>query len=351
MSITIKEIAEQAGVSRGTVDRVLHNRGGVRPDIAEKIHRIAEQHSFRMNKAGRILAVRKQPLTIGCLMPGVGNLFFDDVIRGYEAAQQELADYGVSLKIKNIKGFEPEKHIAAIQSLLDEGCTALCLSTLDTPELCVFINRVIDANIPVIAVNTDIPGTRRICYVGSDYYKGGRTAAQLLSKILAPAEQPLHIAVFTGSRNIKGHNERISGFTDGLTAHHTAYSLIAIIEGFDNDEYVFLPAIALFDQHPEINCIYIAASCVAGVCTALRQSAMVQPPEHIHIIVFDDLPATKQLIKEGLIDFTICQSPFQQGYQAVHTLFNYILDTQEHPDEYILMNTFIKISENIDDNG
>ena len=349
MAITIKEIAEQAGVSRGTVDRVLHNRGGVKPDIAEKIRQIAQQHSFKMNKAGRILAVKKQPLTIGCLMPGVGNLFFDAVIKGYTDAQQELEDYGVSLKIQNIKGFEPEQHISAIQTLIDEGCGALCLSTLDVPEVCTVINEIIEKNIPVIAVNTDIPNTKRICYIGSNYYKGGKTAAQLLSKLLDNTKQPLRIAVFTGSLNIKGHNERISGFIDGLKTYQVSHSVINIIEGFDNDEYVFLPALALFDAHPEINCIYIAASCVAGVCTALRQADMKLNIKQIRIIVFDDLPETKQLIKEGLIDFTICQSPYRQGYQAVHTLFNYILDQNDRPEEQILMNTIIKIAENIDD--
>lgn len=349
MAITIKEIAERAGVSRGTVDRVLHNRGGVKPEIEARIRQIAEQHSFKMNKAGRILAVRKQPITIGCLMPGVGNLFFDDVIRGYTAAQEELEDYGVSLKIKNIRGFSPEDHMKAIQELLDEGCKALCLSTLDVPEVCAFIDGIISRGIPVIAVNTDIPDTNRICYIGSDYYKGGKTAAQLLSKLLGKREMPLKIAVFTGSLNIKGHNERITGFVDGLSVYHVKHSIINVIEGFDNDEYVFLPALALFEQHPEINCIYIAASCVAGVCTALKQSAMYLQAERIRIVVFDDLPETKKLIREGLIDFTICQSPYQQGYQAIHALFNYILDNHDIPEKNIFMNTIIKIAENLDD--
>lgn len=349
MAITIKEIAEQAGVSRGTVDRVLHNRGGVKPEIEARIKRIAEQNSFRINKAGRILAGRKQPLVVGCLMPGVGNLFFDDVISGYTSAQKELADYGVSLKIKNIRGFSPERHIEAIQELLDEGCRALCLSTLDVPEVCRFIDGIIEKGIPVIAVNTDIPETKRICYIGSDYYKAGKTAAQLLSKILRPGELPLKIAVFTGSLNIKGHNERITGFEEGLSAYHVENSIINITEGFDNDEYVFLPALAIFEKHPEINCIYIAASCVAGVCTALKQSVMKLQPERIRIVVFDDLPETKRLIREGLIDFTICQSPFQQGYQAIHALFNYALDKRDIPANNILMNTIIKIAENLDD--
>lgn len=349
MAITIKEIAEQAGVSRGTVDRVLHNRGGVKPEIEAKIKQIAEQNAFRMNKAGRMLAVRKQPLTIGCFIPGEGNLFFDDVIRGYMAAQEELADYGITLKIKNIRGFDPQRHKAAIQGLLDEGCKALCLTTLDAPDVCAFVDEIISGGIPVIAVNTDIPNTKRICYIGSDYYKGGKTAAHLLAKVLPDTNTPLKIAVFTGSRKIKGHNERISGFIDGLNAYKVRHSIADTIEGFDDNEYVFLPALAFFEKHPDINCVYIAASCVAGVYTALKQSAMSTHIAKIKIVVFDDLPETKKLIREGLIDFTICQSPFQQGYQAIHAMFNYVLDGSRIPEKHIFMNTTIKIAENLDD--
>ena len=88
--------------------------------------------------------------------------------------------------------------------------------------------------------------------------------------------------------------------------------------------------------------------------TALRQS-MDRLEHEPRVVVFDDPPETKRLIREGLIDFTICQSPFLQGYQAIHTLFNYVLDGSipqgQGQDRSILMQTFIKITENLDDEG
>ncbi|MDD4076288.1 MAG: helix-turn-helix domain-containing protein, partial [Eubacteriales bacterium] len=56
MAITIKQIAVKAGVSRGTVDRVLHNRGGVKPDIAEHVRMIAQELGYKPNRAARLLA-------------------------------------------------------------------------------------------------------------------------------------------------------------------------------------------------------------------------------------------------------------------------------------------------------
>ena len=75
MAVTIRQIAAVAGVSRGTVDRVLHNRPGVKPEIAEHVRRIADELGFEPNRAGKILAARKQPIRIGCFLPSKGNAF------------------------------------------------------------------------------------------------------------------------------------------------------------------------------------------------------------------------------------------------------------------------------------
>ncbi len=61
---TIKEIAELAGVSRRTVDRVINHRGSVKPDTEEKIRKIIEELSYTPNAAGRSLAAHKKKLRL-----------------------------------------------------------------------------------------------------------------------------------------------------------------------------------------------------------------------------------------------------------------------------------------------
>ena len=77
---TIKEIAELAGVSRGTVDRVLNNRGAVHPKTAEKILDIARALDYRPNKAGTALAAQKKKYRIGVILFSRHNPFFDEVM-------------------------------------------------------------------------------------------------------------------------------------------------------------------------------------------------------------------------------------------------------------------------------
>ena len=89
---SIKEIAALAGVSRGTVDRALNNRGGVNREVAERIRRIAAEKDYKTNRAALALAARKKPLKIGAIFPVEGNVFFLDVIAGLRAAEEEYKD-------------------------------------------------------------------------------------------------------------------------------------------------------------------------------------------------------------------------------------------------------------------
>ena len=65
---TIKDIADLAGVSRGTVDRVLNNRGAVNSQTAEKIMEIVRALDYRPNKAGTDLAAQKKTYRIGVIL-------------------------------------------------------------------------------------------------------------------------------------------------------------------------------------------------------------------------------------------------------------------------------------------
>lgn len=341
MAATIKKIAEAAGVSRGTVDRVLNNRGGVKPDVAEQVRAIAAAMGYSPNRAGKILAARKQPIAIGCFLPSIGNAFFDDVIAGFRKAEAELADFGVSVVIKTVKGYHAEEHIAAIGELLEQGCTALCVCTINIPQIRNYINQIVASGVPVVAVNTDLSKTQRLCYIGPDYLSSGQTAAGMIA-LCAPAE--LKLLIVTGSLKIKGHNERIRGFSQTLKNQHLPYKLVDIFESFDNDDYAYETALKIFKEHAEINCVYIAAAGVAGVCRAILEADL---PHKLRVLSYDDIQATRALLRSGVIDFTICQEPNEQGYRSVTVLFDYLMGGKRQAPPNHFTNTVIKIKENL----
>jgi len=342
MSVTIKEIASVAGVSRGTVDRVLHNRKDVNSEVARQIQDLADRMGYIPNRAGKVLAARKQQIKFGCLLPDTSNPFFNSVIDGFHRAESELTDYGVTVDILLVQGFDQQAHIEGIRKMAAAGYSGICVTTLDVPEVQKEIFVITQQNVPVVSVNTDIPDSGRICYVGPDYEKAGRTAAGMLS---LTAHEPLHILVISGSFKIRGHNERIKGFRSGLMLHHIDAEITKTVEAFDDLEDAYRLTKQILSDQPDINCIFIAAGGVPGVYRAVKE--LHRPP--ITMLVFDELPEIRQAIKEGGINFTICQEPEIQGYTGIMRLFSWLMEGGKKSAADYITHTIIKIADNIDD--
>ena len=80
MAITLNQIAEICGVSRGTVDRALHNKGNVRPAVAERIKAVANEYGYTPNRAGLALSRASHPIRIGVIMFSVQTPFMQIVL-------------------------------------------------------------------------------------------------------------------------------------------------------------------------------------------------------------------------------------------------------------------------------
>ncbi len=342
MAVTIKDIAQEAGVSRGTVDRVLHNRQGVNPEVAKLVREIADKLGFVPNKAGKILAAKKQPIKFLYLLPASARPFFDQVIQGVHRAERELADYGVTVDIKFFKDFKSETHIKELKKNLALDYAGYCVTTLDTPEVQLVVHEVIESGKPLVSVNTDVPDSDRICYVGTDYLRAGKTAAGMISFITS---EPLKILVITGSYNIRGHKERIKGFEEGLKIHKVQYSIIDTIEAEDDDICSFNRTKEFLQKGIDINCIFLAAAGCAGVCKALEQFNRTD----IEVIAFDEIPTIQEHIKSGLIKFTIGQEPEIQGYMGIQRLFSWLMSNGTQKCSDYITQTIIKIKENMEE--
>ena len=236
MAVTIKDIAAAVGVSRGTVDRVINHRGGVSEEVAARVEQAVEEMGYFPNRAGRILAARKKPVTIGCLLPSDKITFFHDVIRGFFRAERELSDFGVSLRLKEVRGYDPEIHLAALRELLAENVSALCVATIETPEITALLNQTAAEGVPVAAINIDLPHVNRLFYIGSNYLAGGRTAGGLLSLM---AKGPVSLFVVAGSSNIHSHHLRIEGFAQVMKEKETAYTLVDVQVTQDDSEVAY----------------------------------------------------------------------------------------------------------------
>lgn len=92
---SIESIAAKAGVSRGTVDRVLHNRGQVKPETAEKVRAVMEELDFQPNALGRAFYLSRKKHKIGVLVSFREPDFQKQVMEGVDSGIAYAQQHGV----------------------------------------------------------------------------------------------------------------------------------------------------------------------------------------------------------------------------------------------------------------
>lgn len=339
--MTIKEIAQICGVSRGTVDRVLNHRGKVKPETEALILRTIDRMGYAKNIAGKALTVKRSAPVFGALVSSEGNPFFDDVIAGLRKAEEELSDYGVTVLLKTMRGYDVERQLQLIDQLRGAGMAGLILQPVNDERIEKKIRELSGEGVFTVTVNTDIENSCRLCYVGSDYISGGETAAGLVRLV---TQGQAKLGVITGVSTLLGHVQRLEGFERHLRELCPGIEFVAHASAMDDMDHSYRVTAEMLRAHPQIDTLFIIASGAYGACRAVIELGR---EKSMRVVTFDMIPSTIEMMKRGLVKAVVCQQPFLQGYQSVKAAFDILLMGFCKQGDQIIMENQIKILENL----
>ena len=337
--VTIKKIADLCGVSRGTVDRVINDRGNVKPETKELVLNMARQLGYKPNPAGKALSARKKHPVVGVLISSEGNPFFDEVIRGIKLAAEKYEIYGLEVIWRNMRGYDVSSQYKIMEELKDK-VNALIINPVNDAVIAREIDKFVDSGIFVVTINNDIDKTKRHCYVGSDYVNGGETAGALL-KMIAPPKSD--IGIIMGSSKILGHKQRLAGFEYKIRDNKN-FKIVDIKENNDDDICSYDVTKKMLEAYPQINVLFIVAAGVYGACRAVLSLGR---QKDLTILAFDTVPTTVEMMKQHVIKAVIYQHPYRQGQRAMQVVFEYLVNGIEPDKTKHIMKNEIKILENL----
>ncbi len=338
--VTIKEIADLCGVSRGTVDRVLNNRGNVKSEKKALILKVAKEMNYTPNPAGKALAARKLKPTVAVVMPSIGIKFFDVVLEAMKKSAASYAMYGMQVEWYLTKGYDVEEQYNRLMKLSGK-VNGVILMPINDDRICQAIKALTDEGVFVVTINTDIENSTRNCYVGTDYFNGGTTAGALLQLL---HKEQLNVGITLGSLQILGHQQRLDGFRQVLKGNPQT-EIVGIVEDQDDEVLSYEKNLAMLREHPEINALFAATS--GGIYGACRAIMACNPKHDMTVVVFDNLPTTVELMEQGIIQATIYQHPRRQGQIAMQIIFEYLVNGKAPEKELYLLTNEIRIKENI----
>ena len=154
MRMTIKDIAAAAGVSRGTVDRALHGRGRVNPELCARILSIAQQMNYKPSIAAKQLVIQRRKLRIGFMCPYADQGFWLEVIQAAKAAIDELAEYKVTVFVRHFSLYMPDEQIALIDELAALDISGLVIVPLDDAGVRQKLAGLMAAGVAIVTINT-----------------------------------------------------------------------------------------------------------------------------------------------------------------------------------------------------
>jgi LacI family transcriptional regulator len=311
--LTLRDIARQAGVSLATVDRVLHNRPGVRPDTVRRVKEAVERNAFQPHVAAAELA-RGRSRRFAFVMPSGPNPFMQEIEAYLGEMSAWLSARRLAVELVATDVFDATVLTATLESLAGDF-DGVAVVALDHPSVRAAINDLVDGGTKVVTLVSDVPSSRRHHYVGIDNIAAGRTAGALIGRLVGP--KPGKIAIVAGSQGLRDHAERIFGFNQVMVSEFSQLDVLPIVEGRDDDARSEQLTTKLLRDHLDIVGLYNAGAGTPGVAKALIEAGRAS---QLVFVGHDVTMTTRKLLLQGVMDAVISQNPGHEARAAVRVL-------------------------------
>lgn len=301
----LEDVARAAGVGIATVDRVLNERGNVSPETARRVIEAAR----RLGLKRALPRPYARLLRLEALLARPDPPLLARLGQGFAKVAATLSRSAL-IERTALRAAEPEAVAERIRASRADG---LMLYAEEHPAI---VAAIAEARRPVVCLVTDMPGSRRIAYVGIDNRRAGRTAGFLVARL---ARRPGVALVVTNRLAFRAHAERVEGFRAGLLQEAPELAVAAVLECHDDDDRAGHLVSAALRQHPNVVAAYNSGGATAAVGAAIRKRC---GPGDVAYIGHELDATTTALLQDGTLTLTIDQNLELQAWRAVEALLH-----------------------------
>ena len=316
MAVTIQKIAELSGVSRGTVDRVLHGRPNVNPMIREKVVRAAEKLGYQPPVPPKSADCKQAAILIPQWTDGYFNR---QIVSGIRKALRYIADPAFVLTEQPLRTMTMQELLRAMDEQIRSGVDGLIIRAENTPEVRAAIEQAVQQGVTVITYDADVPDSGRLCHAGQDLVRAGAIAAGVMARLIRPPE---HVLIVTGNLRMEAHEGRVDGFCRRLLELGFSEDAYRVIETNEMPELTGELVAQALQADSRLHAVYMACQPLSGCIAGIRKARRTTRP---HIVCNDLTPTAKRYLREGTVDFVIGQSFSQESFHAVLAMYQMLL--------------------------
>ena len=310
--VTAQDVAEEAGVSLATVDRVLNKRKGVRSETIKKVATAMNRLNFVRDQTAANLA-RSRSYRFTFIVSAGETSFFSDIQSEIEAAKFEAAKERIDIQMLTVPPLDPQAIVEVIERLGDDIGDGLALVAVESQAVRDSVHALRARGVRVVTFISDIPNSQRQRFVGIDNVAAGRVAGSLLKRFIsAPSGD---VAVVAGSSTLRDHVERRMGFEQVMRTECRHLNVLPWIEGEEMAGVVEEKLSKLIAGNPNIVGLYSLGGGTRGVIGAIDSAE-----QKISMVTTELSQHTRAALISGTVDAVLVQDPSHEVRSAIRVL-------------------------------
>lgn len=342
---TISDVAQKAGVSRATVDRVLFKRGYVSQKTRDKVLKVITELNYTPNANASSLA-SKRAFHIACLIPRFRQgEYWEEMNNGFVASAKDYSSRSISVSLYHFDQSDEESFMNCCKDILESKPDGVMLSVVFPEAVTRFCKDLEKQHIKYAFIDNKIDNLDYCLYFGIDSYKNGQLGAWLLTNRTEPTGIAL-VRIRRDQRHKSDPNRtRRHGFTDYIEEHFPECQIHTIFIDPDNPDETMGKVEEFFRENPSVHHIAMTNSRVFLLEDYIRK----HPDEKRIVVGFDDIKKNLDCLREGLIDYLVIRHIKKQAYDALAAFAEYLIkDTQsKHTNHFVHMEILTQM--NLDD--
>lgn len=342
--IRIADVARIAGVSAGTVDRVVHGRGNVSDSSRMAVENALKETGYTPNLHVSSIAVKKR-YNIAVVIPQTApGEYWAQIKEGIEKAFDAFGDFNIDHRFFHYDQFDVFSCDDAFEEVYKWRPNAVIIGPTFSGRTLGFVDRLEKGGVPYVYVDSVVENTRPVASYCVHQESCGYLIAKLICQITpSSSEYVLFQAERTGNASANNTVQRKTGFDNYFNenggtgrVHHQTFS----VTDKEGNEAKFKD---FFARYPEVRGAVVLSSRGSLVAECMSSCGI----RDIRLVCLDNTESNIRSLKDGKIDYVICQRPINQGYLAVRSVIMHLLyaSVEENP---MFMPMDIMTKENIE---
>lgn len=318
--VTIRQVAEKSGVSIGTVDRILHNRGRVSKETAQRVMATIEELQFKPNIHATLLSKRKVARIVAIIPYFQSGEFWSLIYDGIKRAEKEMTSYSPEINIIYYNQFDGESFRLACQQCIGMNPHGVILSPIHRDQSAKFVVNMNARKVPVVFLDTCVDSCPYFAYYGIQL----EDSAKVLADLLFTDKKVRKIVNFKIVSGDGFFSEAFFRREQGLAQYLNDNKIACEVIECPISPSDFLKDISIFDrffeEHPDVH----HAITMTSRAHLISDWAEIRGVKGLTILGFDMTPANIRALKKGTIRYLIATRTDVQAFMATKALIEHL---------------------------